>query len=174
MESWLSGLRRTTGNRVWGDTSPRVQIPNSPPKSGLQICKPLFLSGFAVICTVFKNCQCNIRIFPSDIYTVNDSESFTVPGEYMIVPPAAGHASGAGRGNIICSEIHPRLEVIRFLLQCTELINDHGCSVLDEFVVQAVHKEGNFLFLIFTFRQIECAVRALCIQRKCIWCIGMH
>ena len=30
MESWLSGLRRTTGNRVWGDTSPRVQIPNSP------------------------------------------------------------------------------------------------------------------------------------------------
>ena len=31
LESWLSGLRRTTGNRVWGDTSPRVQIPNSPP-----------------------------------------------------------------------------------------------------------------------------------------------
>ncbi len=33
LESWLSGLRRTTGNRVWGDTSPRVQIPNSPPES---------------------------------------------------------------------------------------------------------------------------------------------
>ena len=33
MESWLSGLRRTTGNRVWGDTSPRVQIPDSPPNS---------------------------------------------------------------------------------------------------------------------------------------------
>ncbi len=32
MESWLSGLRRTTGNRVWGDTSPRVRIPNSPRK----------------------------------------------------------------------------------------------------------------------------------------------
>ena len=31
MESWLSGLRRTTGNRVWADTPPRVQIPNSPP-----------------------------------------------------------------------------------------------------------------------------------------------
>ena len=30
VESWLSGLRRTTGNRVWGDTSPRVRIPNSP------------------------------------------------------------------------------------------------------------------------------------------------
>ena len=32
MESWLSGLRRTTGNRVWADTPPRVQIPNSPPE----------------------------------------------------------------------------------------------------------------------------------------------
>ncbi len=31
MESWLSGLRRTTGNRVWAYTPPRVQIPNSPP-----------------------------------------------------------------------------------------------------------------------------------------------
>ena len=30
MESWLSGLRRTTGNRVWAYTPPRVQIPNSP------------------------------------------------------------------------------------------------------------------------------------------------
>ena len=31
LESWLSGLRRTTGNRVWANTPPRVQIPNSPP-----------------------------------------------------------------------------------------------------------------------------------------------
>ena len=31
MESWLSGLRRTTGNRVYVDSVPRVQIPNSPP-----------------------------------------------------------------------------------------------------------------------------------------------
>ena len=30
MESWLSGLRRTTGNRVRADTPPWVQIPNSP------------------------------------------------------------------------------------------------------------------------------------------------
>ena len=30
MESWLSGLRRMTGNRVWAYTPPRVQIPNSP------------------------------------------------------------------------------------------------------------------------------------------------
>ena len=32
LESWLSGLRRTTGNRVWANTPPRVQIPNSPPR----------------------------------------------------------------------------------------------------------------------------------------------
>ena len=31
MESWLSGLRRTTGNRVYVDSVSRVQIPNSPP-----------------------------------------------------------------------------------------------------------------------------------------------
>ncbi len=30
LESWLSGLRRTTGNRVTAYTRPRVQIPNSP------------------------------------------------------------------------------------------------------------------------------------------------
>ena len=32
MERWLSGLRRTIGNRVWAYTPPRVQIPLSPPK----------------------------------------------------------------------------------------------------------------------------------------------
>ena len=37
MESWLSGLRRTTGNRVWADTPPRVQIPNSPPPKDTDI-----------------------------------------------------------------------------------------------------------------------------------------
>ena len=31
VESWLSGLRRTTGNRVYVNSVPRVQIPNSPP-----------------------------------------------------------------------------------------------------------------------------------------------
>ena len=31
MESWLSGRRRTIGNRVYGNPVPRVQIPNSPP-----------------------------------------------------------------------------------------------------------------------------------------------
>ncbi len=31
MESWLSGLKRTIGNRVCVNSAPRVQIPNSPP-----------------------------------------------------------------------------------------------------------------------------------------------
>ena len=31
MESWLSGRRRTTGNRVCVMSVPRVQIPDSPP-----------------------------------------------------------------------------------------------------------------------------------------------
>ena len=31
MESWLSGRRRTIGNRVCVNSAPRVQIPNSPP-----------------------------------------------------------------------------------------------------------------------------------------------
>ena len=31
MESWLSGRRRTTGNRVYVMSVPRVQIPDSPP-----------------------------------------------------------------------------------------------------------------------------------------------
>ncbi len=31
MESWLSGRRRTTGNRVYLIRVTRVQIPNSPP-----------------------------------------------------------------------------------------------------------------------------------------------
>ena len=31
LESWLSGLRRTTGNRVTAYTRSRVQIPDSPP-----------------------------------------------------------------------------------------------------------------------------------------------
>jgi hypothetical protein len=39
MESWLSGLRRTTGNRVRVNSPPRVQIPDSPPK-------PLSFKGF--------------------------------------------------------------------------------------------------------------------------------
>ena len=37
MESWLSGLRRTTGNRVYVNSVPRVQIPNSPPQRRLSI-----------------------------------------------------------------------------------------------------------------------------------------
>ena len=32
MESWLSGIRRTTGNRVYVNSVPRVQILNSPPE----------------------------------------------------------------------------------------------------------------------------------------------
>ena len=49
MESWLSGLRRTTGNRVWAYTPPRVQIPNSPPK------KPVLMHGFFVVLRQGRN-----------------------------------------------------------------------------------------------------------------------
>ena len=49
MESWLSGLRRTTGNRVWAYTPPRVQIPNSPPEQ-----KPLQSDEFARVFCVFR------------------------------------------------------------------------------------------------------------------------
>ena len=47
VESWLSGLRRTTGNRVYVNSVPRVQIPNSPPRhpAGLETIQPdVFLS----------------------------------------------------------------------------------------------------------------------------------
>ena len=59
MESWLSGLRRTTGNRVWAYTPPRVQIPNSPHNKGAgNKLAPLFfyLSGcllFSIVHTDF-------------------------------------------------------------------------------------------------------------------------
>ena len=36
MESWLSGRRRTTGNRVTVMSGSRVQIPNSPPLKRLE------------------------------------------------------------------------------------------------------------------------------------------
>ena len=37
MESWLSGRRRTTGNRVTVMSGSRVQIPNSPPCKSLKL-----------------------------------------------------------------------------------------------------------------------------------------
>ncbi len=53
MESWLSGLRRTTGNRVTANTRSRVQIPNSPPWR-----KPrnLRIPGF-LFCSSGKSCR---------------------------------------------------------------------------------------------------------------------
>ena len=53
-ESWLSGLRRTTGNRVWGDTSPRVQIPNSPHRSMVKAML-IFLFPFS-----FRKMNCDV------------------------------------------------------------------------------------------------------------------
>ena len=43
MESWLSGRRRTTGNRVYVNSVTRVQIPNSPPHPEVFVYKA---SGF--------------------------------------------------------------------------------------------------------------------------------
>ena len=38
MQRWLSGLRRTIGNRVTADTRPEVQILFSAPKNGTDFC----------------------------------------------------------------------------------------------------------------------------------------
>ena len=43
-ERWLSGLRRSPGKRVYGDTVPRVRIPLSPPK-----CERPLLGPFAFL-----------------------------------------------------------------------------------------------------------------------------
>ena len=42
MESWLSGRRRTIGNRVGVMSVSRVQIPNSPPKRAETLVSALF------------------------------------------------------------------------------------------------------------------------------------
>ncbi len=61
MESWLSGRRRTTGNRVYVNSVTRVQIPNSPPTqeppnmvvlvvyTGLSPCGLTYLNDIKII-----------------------------------------------------------------------------------------------------------------------------
>ena len=74
MESWLSGRRRTTGNRVSVNSASRVQIPNSPPGS-LSHQAPFLMS----------NMEQNIDIVHSGIYNthVNDLEVVHVRVHYV-------------------------------------------------------------------------------------------
>ena len=55
MESWLSGRRRTTGNRVYVDSVTRVQIPNSPPPKDTDIDTMSVSFLFAVSSVEYAN-----------------------------------------------------------------------------------------------------------------------
>ena len=89
--------------------------------------KPFLI--FAVILAVIDHRKGNIRVFPFDGFPVDNSETFSVSAERMIVPPAAGDAAGAGRGDIIGGKINTVLKVFAFLLQGAEFIDQHWDAV---------------------------------------------
>ena len=97
MESWLSGLRRTTGNRVYVNSVPRVQIPNSPPEKK-RILKQFKMRFFFYFSHPLRSGDQSVM--KSRVQIANNS--FCVlksTGKYAIVKTIAESANGVfGKG----------------------------------------------------------------------------
>ena len=105
MERWLSGLKRTTGNRVSVDSASRVQIPISPPETGS--FEPVFYFTHGEI-------PMEIKVAKFGGSSLADSAQFIKVGAIVRSDPARRYivASAPGRSQNFDQKITDQLYTI--------------------------------------------------------------